>query len=202
MNSFSGVTKLHIGIFGGTFDPPHISHTLACLYVLETTGVDEIWMIPCYQHPLGKSATDFHHRITMCRLAVKRIQPGVIISELESERKGPSYTIDTLKVVKKRKPGARLSLIIGSDILKEAHLWKSFDEIKETAELIVLPRPVPDQKGNHHPENKTEKPFVFPAVSSTMVRDRITRGKDISSLVSNAVVKYIRNHGLYGLSER
>lgn len=189
-------TEMKICIFGGTFDPPHICHTLACLYVLETTDVDRIIVIPCYRHPLGKNATSFKRRVAMCRLALECLAPHVEVSEMESQRDGPSYTIDTLKLLKEEHPQARLSLLIGSDLLKETHLWKSFDEIQNMARVIVLPRPEPG--GKKGGEAKGESfPFMFPDISSTEIRRRIGENEDASPFLSRKVMDYIRKHNLY-----
>lgn len=179
-------------IFGGTFDPPHISHTLGCLYALETRNIDRILVIPCFHHPLGKNATPFHHRAAMCRLAMESLFPKVEVSEMESERPGPSYTIDTLKIIREKKPMDNLCIMIGSDILKETRLWKSFDKIERMAEFIILPRPVCDKE---NPGTMTE--FTLPDISSTQIRGLVKEGRDVSPFLSIRVLEYIRTHHLY-----
>ncbi|MBN1902313.1 nicotinate (nicotinamide) nucleotide adenylyltransferase [Candidatus Sumerlaeota bacterium] len=179
-------------IFGGTFDPPHISHTLGCLYALETCGIDRILVIPCHHHPLGKNATPFHHRAAMCRLAMENLFSKVEVSEMESERPGPSYTIDTLKIIREKNPMDNLHIMIGSDILKETRLWKSFDEIERMAQFIILPRPVFDRK---EPGEREE--FTLPDISSTRIREILKEGGDASRFLSVRVLEYIREHHLY-----
>ena len=186
--------EMNICIFGGTFDPPHICHTLGCLYVLETTDVDRILVIPCYRHPLGKNATSFERRVAMCRLAMECLAPHVEVSEMEAEREGPSYTIDTLKILKGQHPKARFSILIGSDLLKETHLWKSFDEIEKRARIIVLPRPEP---GKEKKEKGPVPPFIFPDISSTEIRRRFKENEDVAPFLSSKVLDYIRTHQLY-----
>jgi len=181
----------NIGIFGGTFDPPHISHTLACLYVLETTDLDRIHIIPCYRHPLGKAATSFEHRVAMTRLAMESLRDRVEISEMEAEREGSSYTIDTLRILRERMPDAHFSLIIGSDILKETRQWKSFDEIQRIAPLIILPRP------QFASEGVRDFRFFLPDISSTEIRRRLSAGEDVTPYLSRRVLDYIRQHNLY-----
>lgn len=179
-------------IFGGTFDPPHISHTLGCLYALETCNIDRILVIPCFHHPLGKNATPFHHRAAMCRLAMERLYPKVEVSEMEAERPGPSYTIDTLNILRLQRPVNKLFIMIGSDILSETRLWKSFDEIKSTAEFIILPRQVQGKESSGE-----VKDFTLPNISSTEIRRLVKEGGDASIFLSRKVLEYIRTHNLY-----
>ncbi len=185
---------MNIGIFGGTFDPPHISHTLACLYVLETTDVERILVIPCFQHPFGKPSESFNHRVAMCRIAMESLAPRVEISEIEAGRKVPSYTIDTLQLLKKRLPDAQLSLIIGSDILRETSEWKSFDEIEHIARIIVLPRPQLYEEGKPAGESH---PFALPDISSSEIRRRLRSSAEVLPFLSRRVLDYINRHNLY-----
>ncbi|MCX7000835.1 MAG: nicotinate (nicotinamide) nucleotide adenylyltransferase [Candidatus Sumerlaeota bacterium] len=178
-----------LGIFGGTFDPPHISHTLACLYALETNDLDGILVLPCYRHPLGKDATPFEHRLALARLAMEGLGNRVEVLEIESEREEASYTIDTLRLLKERRPGVEFSLIIGSDILKETCLWKSFDEIQKMVRVIILPRSQADSPHEAH--------FFLPDISSTEIRRLLLSGKDASPFLSRRVLKYIHRHNLY-----
>lgn len=178
-----------IGIFGGTFDPPHISHTLACLYALETSDIERIVVVPCFRHPLGKSAASFDHRLAMTRLAMEPLGERVSVSDIEAHREGFSYTIDTIRSMMKELPEAEMSLIIGSDILKETRLWKDFDELQKLARIIVIPRP-----GG---ENPPEARFFLPDVSSTEIRRRLKSGEDVSAFLSRRVLEYIQRHNLY-----
>ena len=186
---------MNIGIFGGTFDPPHISHTLACLYVLETTDIERILVIPCFQHPFRKTAVAFSHRVDMCRIAMECLAPRVEVSEIEAGRKSPSYTIDTLKILKKHLPDAQFSLIIGSDILQETSKWKSFDEIERIARIIILPRPQREAE-----QKQSEEPhFLLPDISSSEIRRRLKTEEDVSTFLSHRVLEYISRHNLYRL---
>ena len=178
-----------IGIFGGTFDPPHISHTLAVLYALETGGLERIVVIPCFKHPLGKSVSTFEHRLAMTRLAMEPIGERAIVSDIEARRDGASYTIDTVRSMIKEMPNAEISLIIGSDILKETRLWKDFAELEKMARIIVIPRP-----GG---ENPPAARFFLPDISSTEIRRRLKSGEDVLPFLSRRVLEYIRRHKLY-----
>lgn len=184
----------HIGIFGGTFDPPHISHTMACLYALETTDIERVMVIPCFQHPLGKEATSFEHRMIMTEMAMEALGDSVSVSGMESEREGKSYTVDTLRILRKRHPETKLSLIVGSDILGETREWKDFPEIEKLSDIIVLPRP-----GNESESKKMGKGprFFLPEISSTEIRSLLREKMDVSAFLSRNVLNYIQLHKLY-----
>lgn len=190
----SNIPAMNLAIFGGTFDPPHISHTLGCLYALEVYDIDRILVIPCFHHPLGKNATSYHHRAAMCRLAMECLAPRVEVSEMEAERPGPSYTIDTLKILREKRPGDKLSIMIGSDILEETRLWKSFDEIRQIAEFIILPR---STRGKNGFKNQPCSGFTLPDISSTEIRRLLKEGKETDLFLSRNVLEYIRRCDLY-----
>lgn len=185
---------INLGVFGGTFDPPHISHSLACLYALETKEIDHILVIPCYRHPLGKKTSPFQHRLAMTRLAMENLKPRVEVSDMETEREGPSYTVDTLRILAKRRPEDTLCLMVGSDILGETHEWREFDEIKQLAQLVFLPRPTP---GKEKEQVNSTPDFTLPDISSTQIRQRIKQGKDVTAYLSRTVLEYIQSHNLY-----
>jgi nicotinate-nucleotide adenylyltransferase len=181
---------MKIGIFGGTFDPPHLSHTLACYYVLETSDIEKIYVIPCYRHPFGKTMEPFKHRLEMCKLAMARLYPGIEVLDIEGKRGGVSYTIDTIKDIQKQCPDDELFLIVGSDILKETENWKDFDEVEKLATLHPIPRLI----------NSTENPdvdFFLPDISSTMVREKLHNGESVDKYLARQVIEYIKQQFLY-----
>ena len=184
---------MKIGIFGGTFDPPHLSHTLACLYILETTDIKKILVVPCYEHPFGKPSVDYDHRVNMCRLAMRPLQDKVEVSTIEGARGGPSYTIDTVKDLKECYPDDNLVLIIGSDILKETDEWKDFGELKQLVEIFILPRIICEDKPI---ELATDK-FYLPHISSTTIRERLKQGKPVDHFLARSVCDYIKINQLY-----
>jgi nicotinate-nucleotide adenylyltransferase len=184
---------MKIGIFGGTFDPPHLSHTLACHYVLETSDLDKILVIPCYQHPFSKPTAPFEDRLEMCRLAMRLLRGRVEVSAIESEIGGVSYTIDTVRELKSRHPDALFELIIGSDILKETAKWKDFEELKRMVTLRILPR-IGLDASQQTPERE---PFFLPDISSTMVREKLKRRESVDQYLARSVIDYIAHKRLY-----
>ncbi len=182
-----------IGIFGGTFDPPHLSHTLACLYMLETSRIERMFVIPCYKHPFGKEVTDFVHRYEMCRKAMERLVPDIDVLDIERQRVGVSYTIDTIEDLKARYPDDEFHLVIGSDVLEETHEWKEYDRIKELVTINILPRVLNNKPG----DRSSDKKYFLPEISSTEVRERLRADKPVDQFISRNVLTYIREHELY-----
>ena len=176
-----------IGLFGGSFNPPHVAHQMVMLYVLETCGVDELWMIPTYHHPFAKELVDFEHRCRMCELAAAALGTRVHVSRIEGElARNVSRTLETIEALGERHPDARFRLVVGADILQETHKWYRWDRIEELAPPIVVGRAGLDVRG-----------VEMPAVSSTEIRSRLARGEPVDDLVPCGVVRYIEAQGLY-----
>ena len=178
-----------IGIFGGTFDPPHICHVLVCQYVLCMSTIERIIVIPSARHPFDKGQTPYAHRLRMCQLAMEPLGSRVEVSEIESMREGYSYTVDTLRELHRLLPDEEFRLIIGSDILAETDRWKEFEEVKRLAPLLVVPRAIDSQTASDL--------FTFPSLSSTAIRNALCEGADISTAIQPAVYQYIQDHHLY-----
>jgi nicotinate-nucleotide adenylyltransferase len=132
---------MKIAVLGGSFNPPHICHVFICYYVLATTDVEQVWWVPCYRHAFGKELASFHHRFTMCCLAVESMREEFVkVSPIEKERQGTSWTIDTVRYLKDRYPDHAFTWIIGSDVLDELDKWKDFDQLQQLISFIVIPR--------------------------------------------------------------
>jgi nicotinate-nucleotide adenylyltransferase len=185
---------LRIALFGGAFDPPHVGHFLAAGYVLATADVDRVWLMPVHHHPFGKRMAAFEHRVEMCRRMAGLFSGGVEVSRVEADVPGDGRTVDTLEYLVAKHPGYRFRLVIGSDILRDAPMWKRFDRVVELAPPILLAR-----GGHPHPEARGP---VLPEVSSTEVRARLASGEEPETLVTRPVLDYVREHGLYGNSAR
>lgn len=180
-----------IAIFGGSFNPPHVSHVLAVALVLSTAEIDRLWIVPTYKHPFAKALAPYADRVAMCELAMGWI-PRVEISRVEEELGGDSLTLRTLEHVKKQRPKDDLRLIMGADILLEADKWFRFDEVKRIAPPLVL--------GRAGFEHEHAPPALLPEVSSTEVRAKLAaRDFDaLAPLVPRAVLAYVRSKSLYG----
>ncbi len=180
-----------VGLLGGSFNPPHVGHLTAAVYVKATQEVDEVWLLPSYRHPFGKPLAEFEHRAAMCRAMCSEASGWLQVWEIERELGGTGRTVDTLKHLVGKYPEHRFSLVIGSDIVKDLPHWKEFDEIERRAAVIVLHRP-------GHPSPRAISPPLV-AVSSTEVREMLERGEAPTQLVPRSVLDYARAHHLYGL---
>ncbi|HSJ14692.1 MAG TPA: nicotinate-nucleotide adenylyltransferase [Longimicrobiales bacterium] len=186
------------GVFGGTFDPPHLGHLIVAQDALELLGLDRLLFVPAAQppHKQDRVVTPAPHRLAMLRLAVAD-DPRFAIEPLELERAGPSWTVDTLRELARRPATAELVLLMGADQYAELDGWREPAEVRRLARIAVL-----------HREGRTERPLgggmdvVDVAVtridiSSTAVRARVAAGGSIRYLVPPAVAAYIAEHGLY-----
>jgi len=204
--------KEQVALFGGSFNPPHIGHTLAITYAL-SQHVDRVLVVPTFKHALGKELIAFEHRVEMAKLALEFLNKGTMflkVNVLSIEREiGHSRTLDTIKALYKRFASPiQLRLLVGADILKEKDKWHRFDEIERLAPPIVLNR------GGWEPTNQA---VTLPAVSSSRIRHIIARknrpdileDKQVLSLIETEleetvhpdVRKYIKKHKLYEVNE-
>ncbi|MDK2971259.1 MAG: nicotinate-nucleotide adenylyltransferase [Candidatus Sumerlaeota bacterium] len=184
-----------IGIFGGSFDPPHRAHAAAILWALQSGEIDRVLMIPAARHAFGKQHTaSFEQRASMCHLAVAEFAPGLVeVSRIEGERTGVSYSIDTVEELARLHPEASFRLLVGTDILDDLGAWHRGGELLRLAPPLVIPRIV---EHSAHPERGV-RPGALPMLSSTTIRERAARSEDISLLVPSRVARFIADQGLY-----
>ena len=176
-----------VAIYGGSFDPPHVAHTLVCAYVLAAHEVERVLVVPTRRHPFDKPLAPFEHRLRMCELAFADLR-RVEISDIERELPEPSLTLRTLQALQASMPGASLRLVIGSDVLRETARWHEFDAVAALAPPLVIARagyPAPDGGP------------PLPEVSSTEIRQRLRDGLATEGLLSSAVAAHAAEHGLY-----
>lgn len=204
-----------IGLFGGTFDPPHIGHLVLAECARDQLRLDEVRFIPAGQppHKPGARLTGADRRVAMARLAV-RGHPAFAVSTLETRRGGPSFTVETLREVAATTPRARLFLIMGADSLDEFATWREPQAILRLATLAVAERPGATARsrrraGPWRGRAGTRGPSIAWLgnaeidVSSSLVRARVRAGRSIRYLVPDAVARYIARHRLYrGLHRR
>lgn len=180
---------MRLALFGGSFNPPHVAHQLAALYVLETEPVDELWLVPCFRHPFEKTLEDFEHRFRMCERAAAALGPRVRVSDVERTLGGESRTLRTVEALRAQHPGVELAVVVGSDLEGEVGSWYGAAELRRLARFIVVGR-----AGHGAGRSAIE----MPAVSSTEIRRRLRRGEPVEALVPRAVLDYIRERKLYG----
>jgi nicotinate-nucleotide adenylyltransferase len=179
-----------VAILGGSFNPPHVAHLMAAYWALATQGVSEVWLLPAYRHPFGKVLAPFEDRVRMCELAVAPLR-GVHVCSAERDLADDPLvgkTARTLEHLQAKHPTHRFALIVGTDILPETGQWYRWDRVKELARVLVV--------GRQGYEGPAAGP-ALPAISSTLVRERIARGEDVSALVPGRVLAYVSERGLY-----
>jgi len=187
-----------VGIFGGSFNPPHIAHVLAVQFALSAWPLGKIMVIPNFQHPLGKESASFEHRFRMAVLAFETLGSCVEVSRIEEELGGQSFTIDTVRELKRRNPGKEFRLILGSDLLRETHEWKDFEQLKVEAPPLIIPRLEVGGSAKVHKKAAFEKEqFYLPELSSSEIRGLIKTGADPGLRLPYAVMSYIKSQNLY-----
>lgn len=198
----------NIGIFGGSFDPIHYGHLLMAEQCREQARLDALLFIPANQSPLKTHSprAEPRHRLEMLRLAISG-HDAFAVDNLELERPGPSYTIDTLRAVQSRNPGDQLFLIVGSDALLDFGRWREPADILKLALPLVVARPGeaaslnllrPLVSTDRWP--KVQKGIVESPrseISSSDMRRRIQSGRSIRYMTPRAVEMYIQAHRLY-----
>jgi nicotinate-nucleotide adenylyltransferase len=179
---------MRVAIYGGSFNPPHLAHQLAITCVLATARVDQLWMVPTFKHPFDKALAPFAHRARMCELAAAPFGEGrVRVDRIEEELGGDSYTLRTVRALKERHPGHELALVIGADLVAERERWHGWPELRQLVPFIVVGRQGAPATGG----------LELPAISSTLVRERLERGEPVDTLVAAPVIDYVAAHGLY-----
>ncbi len=201
---------MRVGIFGGSFDPPHVGHLLVAVDALERLELDRMVLIPAATQPL-KAGRGGSHASADARLAMTRLltdgDPRFEVDPIEIERGGISYMVDTLEALAGRWPGAELFLLAGADVLDTFHHWREPERIRELATLVVLTRDGAGGSGGGSSVSAppAELPGGPPAllatrrvdVSSTEIRARLRSGQSIRGFVPEAVADFIRSAGLY-----
>ena len=209
---------MRLGIFGGTFDPPHVGHLLAASDAIEHLALDRLVMVPAAMQPLktSRTAAAAADRHAMVRLTVGD-DPRLETDSVELDRDGLSYTVDTLREFAHRFPSAERFFLVGADVLSAFADWRDPHIVLELATLAVVtrrtdPEPAtvgaPTSLGRPHGSIEADlgaalaqRSTVVPTrridVSSTEIRARVRSGRSIHGFVTDAVAEYIGSHGLY-----
>ena len=195
-----------IGLFGGTFDPPHLAHLALARVARDTLALDELRWIPAGQpwQKSGRRLADGAHRVGMVR-ALVGTEPGFVVDTRELERSGASYSVDTVRELAREAPGAELFLVIGQDQYARFHTWREWPALLEAVTLAVAGRegaaPEPPAALAQRPHRVQALPLPSMPVSSTGVRKAIARGEDIAGLAGPEVARYIARHHLYAAKD-
>jgi nicotinate-nucleotide adenylyltransferase len=194
-----------LGILGGTFDPPHNGHRTLAYESLRQLRLDGVlWLLtPDPPHKDRPDITSYPLRREMLRAAIAG-NPAYSLCEVESERPGPHYMVDTVAILQKRNPDAEFTLLLGEDSLRDLPLWQRPRDVLALCPLAVLRRP--DRKADLAalelplPGIGARTTFLDAApvdISSTEIRERIRRGETVAGMLPAAVENIIRRESLY-----
>jgi nicotinate-nucleotide adenylyltransferase len=200
---------MRLGIYGGSFDPVHYGHLLLAESCREQASLDEVWLLPAAAspHKQGHATASAKDRVEMLRLAVAG-HPALVVSTIEVERGGVSYTVETLRAVHAARPDDELFLLMGADTLADLPKWREPGEVLRLAIPVAVERhgaPPPDYQaiagfvtpGRLHAirEQRVEMPVI--ELSATDIRERVRAGCSIRFRTPRGVEKYIETQGLY-----
>ncbi|SED73913.1 nicotinate-nucleotide adenylyltransferase [Gordonia malaquae] len=202
-----------IGVMGGTFDPIHNGHLVAASEVAHRFKLDEVVFVPTGRpwQKEGAHAADpsrhvspAEHRYLMTVIATAS-NPQFTVSRVDIERDGVTYTVDTLRDLRRAFPGDELYFITGADALETILNWHDWEDLFELAHFIGVSRPGYELNATHLTEHLASKPanalqlIEIPAlaISSTDCRARAVADRPVWYLVPDGVVQYINKHGLY-----
>ncbi len=198
------------GIFGGSFNPPHMGHLILAQLAAEAAGLNEVLFIPARlpPHKSGAALAAGHHRLRMLEIATAN-NPDFCVSDMEIQRQGPSYTLTTVQTLKKQCAGkAQLTLILGADSVRDIHSWYGAEELVRSVKILGLGRSGVDERdfedlnralGRHAAEKLKNSFLHLPLIeiSASEIRKRVLEGRTIRYLVPDAVREYIREKKLY-----
>lgn len=194
-----------IGLFGGTFDPPHWGHLILAEVAADTLALDEVWFVPAADppHKRDRYITPVSDRLMMLNLAIA-VNARFKISRIDIDRAGPHYTVDMLRIAQQQKPGVEWYFLMGADSLQDLRTWRDPDQILAQCKLAVLRRPgvsldtaplvlrlpmLPDRV------EMLDGPEV--GLSASDIVQRVRSGQSIRYMVPDTVRLYIEAHGLY-----
>jgi len=197
---------MKVAILGGSFDPPHKGHVVIANRLLKLNQFDQVWLMPCYQHPFSKALSSPRMRLEMTKLLERK---KIKVSDFEIRKKTISYTIDTLRSLSKKYPRDNFCWIIGTDQVDDFTKWKEWKKIINDFRLIIVPR-TSSRKAKKELENIVKQIMVpkniisinkkiFPPIyiSSTAIRKKIKEKNSLANFMPKKVVKYIMQHKLY-----
>ncbi|MDR3312879.1 MAG: nicotinate (nicotinamide) nucleotide adenylyltransferase [Oscillospiraceae bacterium] len=190
-----------IGVFGGSFNPPHLGHLAAARFFAEELRLEKLWITPANVPPLraalrGAAGAD---RLRLCELTFAG-DPRFAVSDLELRRAGVSYTMDTLREIQAQEPGAALFLLTGTDQLQRFTQWKDWRGILGLSTLCVLQRdaaPLALPPGLPPERVRLLHGFAPLAISATQIREQLGAGEDVSPWLAPAALHYIKEKGLF-----
>ena len=192
-----------VGLYFGSFNPIHLGHLIIANHMLIRADLDEIWIVvtPSSPFKLNTEMIAEQHRLQMVKLAVSE-NPSIFASDVEFKLDRPSYTVDTLRILKDKFTQIEFSVILGEDNYQNLHKWKDHSEIVDNHRLLIYPRRLSSSAvvRENNIENRkavlyTKAPMI--EISSTYIREAIENKQDVQYLLPDPVISYIGNNHLY-----
>lgn len=183
---------LDVALIGGSFNPPHVGHLLCAHYVRAIRPFDQVWLMPSYRHPFGKTLASFEDRLAMCRILCEDASGWLRATDVEREVSGDGFTVEALEHLRRTRPADQFTLVIGSDIVADLPRWRDLARIRQLARLLVILR------AGYPSDEAVGPPLV--QVSSSEIRERLARGESPAEVVPHRVLGYVREKRLYGAS--
>jgi nicotinate-nucleotide adenylyltransferase len=196
----------HIGIYGGTFDPPHYAHLYLAEFACDALALSKVLFVPAGTPPHKSTRSDVQHRLKMLELAI-RDNPTFHISRVDLDRPAPHYSVDMVTLLRQQYPDAHFEFLIGGDSFRDLPSWRTPDEIvADRTRFVVMPRPGvdtpmrPDLHDKRFP-GLSEKVMFLPTrllhIASTDIVAELRAGRSVRYLLPDAVLDYIEQHHLY-----
>lgn len=187
--------RKQVGILGGNFNPVHNAHLIVADQVRQQLKLDEVLLMPEFipPHVDTKETIDEYHRYSMLKMAIAGME-GLGIETIELERRGISYTYDTMKLLKEKNPDTDYYFIIGADMVDYLPKWHRIDELVQLVQFVGVQRPR-YKAGTSYPVIWVDVPLLD--ISSSMVRSFIKQGRVPNFMVPHEVLDYIEEKGLY-----
>ncbi|MEQ9810136.1 nicotinate-nucleotide adenylyltransferase [Streptococcus jiangjianxini] len=187
--------RKQVGILGGNFNPVHNAHLVVADQVRQQLGLDQVYLMPEFEPPHvdHKETIDEKHRLKMLELAIQDVQ-GLAIETIELERKGISYTYETMALLIEKNPDVDYYFIIGADMVDYLPKWHKIDELVQMVQFVGVQRPK-YKAGTSYPVIWVDVPLLD--ISSSMIRDYIKKGRQPNYLLPKPVLDYIKEEGLY-----
>ena len=184
-----------IGVYGGTYNPPHLGHRRAAEAFADEMRLDRVLILPAFLPPHKQAAeVSAEDRLQMCRLAFAD-DMRMEVCDLEVRRGGRSYTVDTMHALREMYPNAQLFLLVGTDMLQSFRQWRQWEEILRCCTVCAMRRRDGDVLDGDIPF--TEITALPLEISSTALRDALRRDLPTDELLHPDVRRYIRERGLY-----
>jgi nicotinate-nucleotide adenylyltransferase len=189
---------MNVGLYFGSFNPIHVGHLIIANFMVQNTGMNQVWFVVSPQNPLKKTASllNEYHRLYLVQVSIED-EPSLKATDIEFRLPKPSYTIDTLTYLGEKFPQHKFSVIMGSDSYQNLQSWKNYEQLIKNYPIIVYHRPgfAVDKNYEGGFFNFVKAPLL--EISSTYIRKIINEGKSIRYLVTEKVRDEIERNGYY-----